>query len=66
MRSRFPWLLINLATVRDVERIVGAPVDPLRFRANLYFEGAEAWAERLAAALRGVLAEPAAFAPLDP
>jgi hypothetical protein len=37
--------LINLATVRDVERIVGAPVDPLRLRANLYFEGAPAWAE---------------------
>ena len=37
--------LINLATVRDVERIVGAPVDPLRFRANLYVDGAEAWAE---------------------
>lgn len=37
--------LINLATVRDVERIVGAPIDPLRFRANLYVEGAEAWAE---------------------
>jgi uncharacterized protein YcbX len=37
--------LINLATARDLERIVGAPVDPLRFRANLYVEGAEAWAE---------------------
>jgi hypothetical protein len=37
--------LINLATLRDVERIVGAPVDPLRFRANLYVDGAEAWAE---------------------
>jgi hypothetical protein len=37
--------IINLATVRDVERVVGQPVDPLRFRANLYLEGAEPWAE---------------------
>ncbi len=37
--------LINLASVRDLERVVGAPVDPVRFRANLYFEGAEAWAD---------------------
>ena len=37
--------LINLASVRDLERVVRAPVDPLRFRANLYFEGAPAWAE---------------------
>ena len=31
--------LINLASVRAVEEFVGAPVDPLRFRANLYVEG---------------------------
>jgi uncharacterized protein YcbX len=37
--------LINLASVTDLERVVGAAVDPLRFRANLYFEGAPAWAE---------------------
>ncbi len=37
--------LINLASVRDLERIVGAPVDPLRLRANLYVDGAPAWAE---------------------
>jgi len=37
--------LINLASVRDLERVVGAPVDPVRFRANLYFEGARAWAD---------------------
>ena len=36
--------LINLASVRDLERVTGAAVDPVRFRANLYFEGAEAWA----------------------
>jgi hypothetical protein len=37
--------LINLASVRDLERVVRAPVDPLRFRANIYLEGAPAWAE---------------------
>lgn len=38
--------LINLASVRDVERVVGAPVDPLRFRGNLHIEGLEPWAEK--------------------
>jgi len=38
--------LVNLATVRDVEKTVGAPLDPLRFRANLYFDGFEPWTER--------------------
>ncbi len=37
--------LINLASVDDLERVTGAAVDPLRFRANVYFEGAPAWAE---------------------
>ncbi len=37
--------LINLASVTDLERVMGAAVDPLRFRANIYFEGAPAWAE---------------------
>ena len=37
--------LINLASVIDLERVMRAPVDPLRFRANLYFEGAPAWSE---------------------
>lgn len=37
--------LINLASVRDLERVTGAPVDPVRFRGNLYVEGAEPWAE---------------------
>ncbi len=37
--------LINLASVRDLERVMREPVDPLRFRANIYFEGAPAWAE---------------------
>ena len=37
--------LINLETVRDIERTIGAPVHPLRFRGNLYVEGLPAWAE---------------------
>jgi uncharacterized protein YcbX len=37
--------LINLASVRALEAVMGAPVDPLRFRGNIYFEGLEPWAE---------------------
>lgn len=37
--------IINLASVRDLERVVGQPVEPLRFRANFYVEGAYPWEE---------------------
>jgi hypothetical protein len=37
--------IINLASVSAIEQLVGAPVDPLRFRANLYAEGWPAWTE---------------------
>jgi uncharacterized protein len=37
--------IINLASVRAIEDLVGAPVHPLRFRANLYVEGWPAWHE---------------------
>jgi uncharacterized protein len=37
--------IVNLATVRDLERVAGRPVDPLRFRANLYIDGLAPWAE---------------------
>ena len=37
--------IINLASVAAIETLVGAPVDPLRFRANLYAEGWLAWDE---------------------
>ncbi len=37
--------LINLESVRDLEQRLGAPVDPRRFRANLYVEGLEPWSE---------------------
>ena len=37
--------LVNLASVRDLERTTGKTVNPLRFRANIYFDGAEPWEE---------------------
>jgi uncharacterized protein len=37
--------IINLASVAALETITGAPVHPLRFRANLYVQGWPAWAE---------------------
>ena len=37
--------ILNLASVRDLEQRIGAPVDPLRFRANVHVEGWPAWAE---------------------
>jgi uncharacterized protein len=37
--------IVNLASVRDLEQKLGRPLDPLRFRANLYVEGWPAWAE---------------------
>lgn len=38
--------LINLASVRELERVAGATVDPLRFRANIYVDGMPPWVER--------------------
>lgn len=37
--------IINLATVTDIERVVRQPVDPMRFRGNLYLAGLPAWQE---------------------
>jgi uncharacterized protein len=37
--------LINLASIRALEAAIGAAVDPLRFRANVYFDGLSAWRE---------------------
>lgn len=37
--------IINLASVRDIERVTREPVDPMRFRGNLYLEGLDAWKE---------------------
>jgi uncharacterized protein YcbX len=37
--------IINLASVAALENAVGVPVDPLRFRGNLYVSGWPAWHE---------------------
>jgi len=42
--SRFVSL-INLATLRDIERVLGSPLDPLRLRGNLYIDTGEPWQE---------------------
>jgi uncharacterized protein YcbX len=37
--------IVNLASIRELERTLGRPVDPLRFRANVYVEAPEPWVE---------------------
>lgn len=37
--------VVNLASVRELERVVGRPVNPLRFRPNVIIDGAEPWEE---------------------
>lgn len=37
--------VLNLASVRDLEEKLGRPVDPLRFRANVWVEGWAPWVE---------------------
>jgi len=37
--------LINLASVRDLERVMREEVDPIRFRGNLYLDNLDPWAE---------------------
>ncbi len=37
--------IINLGSVKDLERVTGAAIDPIRFRANVYLDGLEPWAE---------------------
>jgi uncharacterized protein YcbX len=44
--SSDPYLaLVNLNSARDLERVARQPINPLRFRANLYLEEVEAWSE---------------------
>lgn len=35
--------IINLATVRELEKVIGKPIDPLRFRGNIYVDDIEPW-----------------------
>ncbi|MHA1164513.1 MAG: MOSC domain-containing protein [Alphaproteobacteria bacterium] len=37
--------IVNLASVREIERTLNKSIDPLRFRANIYIEMDEPWAE---------------------
>ena len=37
--------LVNLETVRELGHQLGRDLEPLRFRANVYFDGLEPWAE---------------------
>lgn len=37
--------LVNLASLRAFEEVAKAPVDPLRFRANVHFDGVPPWEE---------------------
>ena len=38
--------IVNLASVRELQRIAGRPIDPLRFRANVHIEGLPPFVER--------------------
>jgi len=37
--------LVNQASIRALEQVANTPVDLIRFRANVYFDGVPAWAE---------------------
>jgi uncharacterized protein YcbX len=37
--------IVNLATLRELERVMGRPVDPIRFRPNLIVDGPAPWSE---------------------
>lgn len=37
--------IINLASLKDIERVMRKPIDPLRLRANIYIDGTPAWTE---------------------
>jgi len=44
--STFKYVsIVNLASIRALERAAELPIDPIRFRANVYLEGLPAWAE---------------------
>jgi uncharacterized protein YcbX len=38
--------LINLGSMRDLEGKIGVALDPIRFRANVHFDGPPAWREQ--------------------
>ncbi len=44
--TQFAISVINLASLRDLESRMGVPLDPLRFRANVYYDGDMPWEEQ--------------------
>ncbi|WP_420030384.1 MOSC domain-containing protein [Rhodococcus ruber] len=38
--------IVNMASVRELETRIGQPIDPRRFRANVYVDMGEPWVER--------------------
>ena len=40
-----PVSILNMNSLRDLGDVLGAEVDPLRFRMNFYLEGVDAWSE---------------------
>lgn len=45
-RLRLACHVVNLASVRELSERIGAEVDPLRFRANVYIDMGQPWVER--------------------
>lgn len=43
--TKGPISLLNMESVRALEKVVSQKIDPVRFRMNLMIEGLEAWAE---------------------
>lgn len=37
--------IVSLASLRELERVAGRPLDPIRFRPNIVIDGVEPWAE---------------------
>ena len=37
--------LINISSIRELERVMNMPLDPLRFRGNVYFDPGQPWEE---------------------
>ena len=44
--TKGPISLLNMASLRELEKILSHKLDPVRFRMNLFLEGGEAWAEQ--------------------
>lgn len=45
--TKGPVSILNMESVRALEKLVGQKIDPVRFRMNLMVEGLDAWSETL-------------------